>query len=214
MTVRLPSPPTAKQLRTLGIRDDEYRTLTTDDTVWRSHRTEGAHILGWNAFREYGPLLRFDPHPRPVGPHPGHHVWYGATTPLAALAEAFQAPRTIDRFHGRPYLTGLRFTRELRLLDLATDSTGSWATRAGGTYALSTGPHSTTQAWARRIIEAFPDLDGLRYNSRFAGDPCIALFTAATTAMPTRPVISQPLAHPGIALRIANASQRLGYLVI
>lgn len=122
--------------------------------------------------------------------------------------------RTIDRFRGDPYLTGLRFTRELRLLDLAADSVGAWPTRAGGTFALSTGPHSITQRWARRITEAFPDLDGLRYNSRFAGGPCVALFVPIMAAMPTRPAISLPLTHPGLALRIGGAAQRLGYLLI
>ena len=43
-----------------------------------------------------------------------------------ALAESFHADSTIDRFRGLPfYLMGLRFTRELRLLDVATDSSGS-----------------------------------------------------------------------------------------
>ncbi|GFG53471.1 hypothetical protein CQY20_31705 [Mycolicibacterium agri] len=214
MSARLPNPPTAAQLRATGIRDDEYRIVRTDTTWWRVHRTAGAHVLAWNALRHYGPLLRFDPHPPPAREHRDHGVWYGASTPLAALAEAFQTDRTIDRFRGRPYLTGLRFTRELHLLDLATGSTGTWATRAGGTYALSTGPHSITQRWARRITEAFPGLDGLHYNSRFAGAPCTVLFTPAATAMPHRPTLSLPLAHPGLALRIAGASRSLGYLVI
>jgi hypothetical protein len=158
--------------------------------------------------------LRFDPQPPPARHHDGLGVWYGAPVPIVALAEAFQADRTVDRFRGRPYLTGLRFTRELCLLDIATDSVGSWATRAGGTYAMSTGPHSITQRWARRIVEAFPDLDGLHYNSRFAGRPCIALFSPASNAMPARPVLSLPLTHPGLALRITAAAQRLGYLVV
>jgi hypothetical protein len=214
VTVRLPNPPPLAQLLVIGIRDEEYRSISTDELWWRTHRTEGDHVLGWNAFREHGPHLRFDPHPPPAGHHDGLGVWYGASAPTVALAEAFQADRTIDRFRGHPYLTGLRFTRELRVLDLATNSSGSWATRAGGTYALSTGPHSITQRWARRIVEAFPDLDGLHYNSRFAGGPCVVLFSAAATAMPPRPVLSLPLTHPGLALRIAAASQRLGYLVL
>jgi hypothetical protein len=158
--------------------------------------------------------LRFDPHPPPARHHNGIGVWYGASGPTPALAEAFQAARTIDRFRGDSYLSGLRFTRELRLLDLAADSAGAWPTRAGGTFALSTGPHSITQRWARRITEAFPNLDGLRYNSRFAGEPRIALFMPAADAMPPRPVLSLPLTHPGLALRIAKAAQRLGYLVV
>jgi hypothetical protein len=58
----------------------------------------------------------------------------------------------------------------LHLLDLAVDSTGAWPTRAGGTYALFTGPHSITQRWARRITETPPDLDGLCYNSHRTAD--------------------------------------------
>ena len=64
------------------------------------------------------------------------------------------------------------------------------------------------------VTEAFPALDGLHYNSRFAGQPCIALFTPATTAMPRRPALSLPLANPGLAIRIATAAQRLGQLTI
>lgn len=214
MTARLPAPPPTAGLRTLGIRDDEYRVVSTAESWWRVHRTSGDHVLAWNAFREHGPHLRFDPQLPPARHHDGVGVWYGASGPTAALAEAFQAERTIDRFRGDPYLTGLRFTRELRLLDLAADSDGAWPTRAGGTFALSTAPHSITQRWARRITEAFPDLDGLRYNSRFAGKPCVALFMPATEAMPPRPVLSLPLTHPGLAFRIAKAAQRLGYLVI
>lgn len=81
------------------------------------------------------------------------------------------------------------------VLDLAADSRGAWATRPGGTF-------------------AFPDLDGLRYNCRFAGDPCLALFTPATSAMPARPRISLPLAHPDLVGRIAGAAKRLGYGVV
>ena len=214
MTVRLPNPPTVDTLRHLGIGDEEYRVVGTGELWWRIHRTEGAHVLAWNEFRNHGPHLRFDPHPPPARDHTNVGVCYSASTPLVALAEAYQADRTIDRFRGQPYMTGLRFTCELKLLDLATDSTGSWATRAGGTFGLSTGPHSITQRWARRLVEAFPDLDGLRYNSRFAGAPCIALFLPARTAMPDRPGFSVPLTHPGLALRIAGGSKRLGYLVI
>jgi hypothetical protein len=61
---------------------------------------------------------------------------------------------------------------------------------------------------------AFPARDGLHYNSRFAGQPCIALFAPATTAMPRRPALSLPLAHPGLTIRIDTAAGRRGYLSI
>jgi hypothetical protein len=108
----------------------------------------------------------------------------------------------------------LRFTRPLRVLDLAVDSGGACITRAGGTFAISTAPHAVTQRWARVIVEAFPQLDGVRYNSRFAGHRCVARLMSAAAAMPDRPVISVPLTHPGLASRLSGAASRLGYLVI
>jgi hypothetical protein len=141
-------------------------------------------------------------------------VWYGAGTIDAALAEAFQGDRTIDRVRDRPYLTGLAFTRTLNLLDVAVDSSGAWATRAGGTFAISTAPHAITQRWAHAIVQASPDLDGVRYNSRFAGHPCAALFLPAATAMPRRPIIALPLTHPALVSRLSGAAERLGYSVI
>jgi hypothetical protein len=83
-----------------------------------------------------------------------------ASTPDAALGEAFQVDRTIDRVLDSPYLTGLSFTRPLTVLDLATDSAGAWATRVGGTFAVSAGPHTVTQHWARTSSRHFPTWTG------------------------------------------------------
>jgi len=102
----------------------------------------------------------------------------------------------------------------LTVLDVAADSQGAWATRVGGTFAISTAPHAVTQRWARHIVEAFPALDGLRYNSRFAGQPCMALFLPAASAMPRRPLVWLPLTHPATASRIAGSAKRLGYGVV
>lgn len=210
----LPDPPSKDELRVIGIRDEELRTIRRSETWWRVHRTDCEHVLAWNEFRIHGPLLRFDPHPNPAGAYPKHGVWYGGFGPGAALAEAFQANRTIDRAREAPYLTSLRFTRNLRLLDVAVDAVGAWPTRAGGTFAMSTAPHAITQKWARVIVEAFPTLDGLRYNSRFAGEACMVLLPPATAAMPERPVTSHPLTHPGLAKRIAGVADRLGYAMV
>jgi hypothetical protein len=210
----LPDPPSAAELHDIGIGDDELRRIDTGETWWRLHRTEGPHVLAWNAFRHFGPVLRFDPHPPPRLEHPDRAVWYGASTPGAALAEAFQVDRTIDRRRGRPYLTGLSFTRVLSVLDLGVDSPGAWVTRAGGTFAISTAPHAVTQQWARAVVEAFPGLDGVRYNSRFAGEACVALFAPARSAMPMQPVVSLPLTHPDLGSRLAAAARRIGYRVI
>jgi len=210
----LPDPPSPDELRRIGIRDEELRGIDTTETWWRVHRTEGAHVQAWNAFRRFGPVLRFDPHPPPRSEHPDRAVWYGASTPGAALAEAFQVDRTIDRRSGGPYLTGLSFTRALSVLDLAVDSAGAWVTRAGGTFAISTASHAVTQRWARAVVEAFPQLDGVRYNSRFAGPPCVALFAPARSAMPAHPLVSLPLTHPDLGARLAAAARRIGYQII
>lgn len=211
----LPDPPTPRVMRALGLRDDEVCTIEVGEVWWRVHRTLGAHVLAWNSMRTYGPVLRFDPHELPVGDDvDGHGVWYGASTPDTALAEAFQVDRTIDRGRDQPYLTGLSFTRPLTVIDVASDSLGAWATRVGGTYALSSAAHEITQRWARCIVAAHPHIDGLRYNSRFSGSPCLALFTPAAAAMPDRPELSLPLSHPDLAARIAGAAWRLGYGVV
>lgn len=210
----LPDPPRVEELRRIGIRDDEQRLVDTSDAWWRVHRTEGTHVLAWNALRHFGPVLRFDPHPPPPSEHPDRAVWYGASSPEVALAEAYQIDRTIDRRRGRPFLTGLRFTRPLSVLDLAVDSVGAWVTRAGGTFAISTAPHVVTQRWARAVVEAFPDLDGVRYNSRFAGAACLALFAPTRSAMPAQPLLSLPLTHPDLGGRLAAAARRLGYQIV
>ena len=64
------------------------------------------------------------------------------------------------------------------------------------------------------MVEAFPELDGVRYNSRFAGEACGALFAPARSAMPMQPVVSLPLTHPDLGSRLAAAARRIGYRVI
>jgi hypothetical protein len=90
----------------------------------------------------------------------------------------------------------------------------SAASRACSCCFSGRSPHSITQRWVRRIVEAFTELDGLRYNSRFGGHPCAALFLPSITAMPDRPVMSLPLTHPGLVSQVAVAARLLGYAVI
>lgn len=183
MTARLPGPPPKAELRAIGIRDIEHRIVSTDELWWRVHRTTGEYVLAWNAFREHGPHLRFDPHLPPARHHDGVGVWYGASGPTPALAEAFQVERTIDRFRGDPYLTGLRFTREVRLLDLAADSGGAWPTRAGGrshcrpghTRSRSAGPGALPRPspiWTAYVTTAGSPANRALRSSRQPPVPC------------------------------------------
>jgi len=214
MAPSLPHPPSVDALRAAGIDHDEYFELRTDTVIWRAHRTGGDHVLAWNELRTFGPLLRFDPHPRPRGDHPPHGVWYGADDVPGALAEMFQATRVIDRTAGTPYLTGLRFTRPLRLLDVGGFGDGRWPTRVGGNFALGTAAHGIAQRWARAIRAAHPGLDGLVYRGRFAGGMCLALFNPAAAAFPPAPELSLPLDHPALASRLAGGARRIGYSLV
>jgi hypothetical protein len=172
----LPDPPSAAELHDIGIRDDEFRRVDTNKTGWRLLRTEGPHVLAWNAFRHFGPVLRFDPHPPPRSEHPEGRM-VGASTPGPALGEAIHVDRAIDRSAPRPALSDGSFVHAGAVrLGLAVDGPGAWATRAGGPFAISTAPHAVTQQWARAVVEAFPGLHGVHYKSRFAGgDVCGAV---------------------------------------
>ncbi|MEV8195403.1 MULTISPECIES: RES family NAD+ phosphorylase [Rhodococcus] len=210
----LPPPPSIAQLRAAGLLPKEVLEWQSSEIVWRIHRTTGSYVLPWNALREFGPILRFDQYPLPRGDHPGYGVRYGASSPRGALAEAFQSARVIDRHRGDPYLTGVRFTRVLRLLDVSGIGGGAWATRVGGNHALDSAPHRLSQHRARTIHRAHTDLGGIIYRGRFAGSTSVAVVERASDAFPQCPVLSLPLSHPGLADAVDAAAYELGYVVV
>ncbi|GAB2655326.1 RES family NAD+ phosphorylase [Prescottella soli] len=183
------------------------------EMTWRVHRTTGLHILPWSGLRTFGSILRFDHHPAPRNEHPDYGIWYGAASPRSALADAFQSARVIDRHRGDPYVTGLRFTRPLRLLDVSGIGGASWATRVGGNDALDSAPHSLAQHWARNIHLAHDTIDGIVYRGRVAGGTAVAVFERASDAFPARPELSLPLAHPALSDAIDTAAYQLGYTI-
>lgn len=180
--------------------------------LWRVHRTQGLHVLPWNLLRHYGPLpvMRFDPHPEPVGPH-AEGVMYAATAIAGALAETFQATRTIDTVSFAPQLTAWRPVRELRLLDL----TGTWALRNQAAHALTSAPRPTCRAWARAIHATWPELDGLWVPSTMTGAPNAVLWNPAASSFPASPAFSRPLADATVhAIVTRVAFSDLGYRVV
>lgn len=120
----------------------------------------------------------------------------------------------IDRHRGDPYLTGVRFTRVLRLLDVSGIGGGAWATRVGGNHTLDSAPHRLSQHWARTIHRAHIDLDGIIYRGRFTGSTSVAVVERASDAFPQRPVLSLPLSHPGLADAVDAVAYELGYVVV
>lgn len=53
----LPDPPGPATLLSLGFEDGEARVIEQAELWWRAHFTEGAHVLAWNRFRSFGPVV-------------------------------------------------------------------------------------------------------------------------------------------------------------
>lgn len=186
--------------------------LTVQDVLWRIHRTQGPHVVAWNALRTFGPVAtgRYDPHPLPPGAS-GEGVTYAAGDIATALAEVFQVTRVIDTASSAPQLTAWTPVRPLRLLNL----TATWAVRNQASAQLNAAPRRTCQNWARAIRAAWPDLDGLRAVSTMTGSPTTVLWTPAATSFPALPGFSRPLSHPVIwALASRIGAQDLGYAIV
>ena len=175
----------------------------------------GSHPQRWNSFRYTGPLphARFDPHPPgPPADDPGHGVLYFGLSVRTSVAEVYQATSTVDRRTRRPHLVVFRPRRTLRLLDLA----GLWPTRAGASQEISSGPKDLTQAWARTIRAAYPELDGLWYRSSMdAGDPAICLWDPpGASVLPQAPEVLLPLEHPGLDGPLSRICEELNYIML
>ena len=119
--------------------------------------------------------------------------------------------RTIDRRRQDPWLVGFELADPgARVLDLRR----LWPTRAGASQAIATGRRPTAQAWSRLIYGTYQDVAGLLYRSSMAGGSLnVALYERAAMAIPTTPAVHLPLSHPGLALPLARAASKLGYLL-
>lgn len=207
--VKLPRPPQPAELVARAPLTGALHTVDTEVILWRIHYTLGAHVVAWNQPRRWGPARgRFDPHQLPPGVDAQRGVLYVGDQIPVVLAEVFQHTRRVDVTAGAPWLTGLRLTRTVSLLDL----TGLWPTRAGASQAIAAGPRPQAQAWARVIADTWPDLDGLWYRSSMHGrGHCAALWSLSVDAIPDTPLLSVPLAHPALWDALAHACERLGY---
>ncbi|MEO7059452.1 MAG: RES family NAD+ phosphorylase [Lapillicoccus sp.] len=177
--------------------------------LWRVHATAGPHVVPWDELRQWGPTTsRWDPQPPPPGPST-LGVAYAALDVSTALAEVFPQTRVVDTRSLVPCLTAWRPTRDLRLLDL----TDTWPIRAGAAHALTSAPRAVCRAWARAIVDTWPELDGLWSLSTMTGAPTVTLFTAAADAFPHRPAFSRTLTTPGLRLTLDDAARRIGYRI-
>jgi hypothetical protein len=215
---RLPQPPVPAALKTLLRIDEDVVAVHSGTHLVRVFAAGGAHRQRWNSFRYTGPLphARFDPHPvgRDGGPttESGHGALYFGLTVRTSVAEVFQQTSVVDRSTRRPHLVVFRPQRTLRLLDLC----GLWPTRAGASQEISSGNKSVTQAWARAIRSAHPELDGVWYRSSMdSGEPAICLWDPpARGTLPTSPDLLLPLDYPGLDLPLARICEELNYTLL
>jgi hypothetical protein len=215
---RLPQPPAPAALQALLRRTEDVVAVHRATRLVRIFTSGGQHPQRWNSFRYTGPLAhaRFDPQPATPDGQPAesrdHGVLYFGLTVRTSVAEVFQATSIMDRTTRRPFLVILRPRRTLRLLDLS----GLWPTRAGASQEISSGPKDLTQAWARAIRAAYPELDGLWYRSSMdSGDPAVCLWDPpGGSALPAAPDVLLPLDHPGLDLPLARICEELNYTLL
>ncbi|TDC89342.1 RES domain-containing protein [Saccharopolyspora aridisoli] len=199
-------------------RTEDVIAVPSGTRLARVFTSAGNHPQHWNSFRYAGPLphARFDPHlPNSQGGPTitrEHGVLYFSLSVQTCIAEVYQATSTVDRSTRSPHLVLFRPRRTLRLLDL----TGLWPTRAGASQAISSGPKSRTQAWARAIRASYPELDGLWYRSAMdSGKPSVCLWEPpADTALPDSPDVLLPLNHPGLDVPLGRVCQELSYTLL
>ncbi|WP_125614391.1 RES family NAD+ phosphorylase [Specibacter cremeus] len=182
--------------------------LPQGTVMWRIHNTTSAFVLPWNQLRTWGPVAssRWEPHPLPPADYAPLGSAYVGRDVLTCLAEVFQLTRFVDVDAGAPYVTGFRLARDLVLADL----TGEWLLRAGGSAQIIFKEKARTNAWARAIHGALPDLDGLVAPSAvLGGHDVVSLWTAA--AFPSAPEMSVPLNSPAIIADIAAAARSIRF---
>lgn len=215
---RLPQPPAPAVLQAMLRRTEDVIAVPAGTRLVRVFTSAGNHPQQWDTFRYAGPLphARFDPHMPNTQGGPTitreHGVLYFSLSVRTCIAEVFQATSTVDRKSRSPHLVLFRPRRTLRLLDLS----GLWPTRAGASQAISNGIKERTQAWARNIRAAYPELDGLWYRSSMdAGNPSLCLWDPpSATALPESPDVLLPLDHPGLDLPLGRVCRELNYTLL
>lgn len=208
---KVPRRPCQQRLKEL---QPELKELPIGERVWRVYFRGGNHPTAWSSFRFVGPTRgRFDHHVLGQGGQPTEQergILYGALDIDTCLAEVFQKTRRIDRWRGDPWLVAFDLEASILLLDL----TGVFATRAGASMGLMSGPRPVGRNWARGFYEAYPTIHGLYYPSSMHGNtPAVALNERAELAgaIPYQPAFHRALGDPVMLTALRNAGIRLGY---
>jgi hypothetical protein len=191
----------------------EEAVLPGGALLFRLYFRAGDSPGSWNTFRSFGPLAsaRFDHHPPPQGDHPHLGILYAAPEIKTCVAEVFQNTRNINLRRRDPWLVGFELIREVRLLDLCSN----WPTRMGASTQISSGRRDIVRGWSADIHAAYPGLEGVLYASSMnASRGATALYERGESALPARPVLHEPLAHPGLRADLERFKDDVGYGLI
>ncbi len=205
--------PCAPDLGRLAAEQPTIITIGPDKPLFRIYKRGGEHPTLWNQFRQFGPLSRFDHHlvNENSEPHVQERaVLYAASNLPTAVAEFFQhTRRRINRFDQSPWLASFRLPGIVRLLNL----TDTFCVRVGASMKLMTGPFSHTQAWSRGFYEAYPDIDGLYYQSSMTNHPSILFYERADqqALLPPTTQMHRPLDSPLLLKPLTIAAEEIGY---
>lgn len=205
---KVPRAPSAARLEALL---PEVHVLPGGSPTWRIYFRGGRHPTRWSDFRHVGPTdARFDHHRGRKATRQDRAVLYAAGDPITCFAEVFQRTRVVNRWHDDPWLVGFDTAVSAPLLDLI----GSFATRAGASMALMTGPRSVSRNWARGFYDAYPKLLGLLYpSSMHANRPAMVLTDRAAAAgvVPGQPSFHRALGDPALLGLLKNVARTIGY---
>lgn len=212
---KFPEPPGVDHLKQLP---PAIHALPADTVVTRIYFAGGEHPTRWNTFRTFGPTAsRFDHHQLDANGQPYEQergIMYLSAGPEAiptALAEVFQAARTIDRHAGSPVLVGFRLTKTVELLDLR----GTFATKLGASTAIHSGPRPRARRWSQQLYRAYPDLAGIYYcSSMYGNEPAIALFERAKPALPGKILFHRELRDPALAAILTQTAGKIRYVLV
>lgn len=91
------------------------------------------------------------------------------------------------------------------------DLTGEWLLRAGGSAQVIFREKARTQAWARTIHAAWPELGGLVVPSAVLGGHEVVTVWSTDT-FPAAPELAVPRISPTILADIAVASALIGFV--
>ena len=208
---KLPRVPDAARLRDVA---PSVETLS-GVRLHRIYERGGRYPTLWNAFRQVGPVSRFDHHVRRGDERPTYQdrgILYAAADMPTAFAEYFQRNRRINRALHQPWLVSFALSGELRLLNL----TDTFCVRIGASAKLVSGPFLHAQNWSRGFYEAYPEIQGLYYRSSLTNRPTVALYERANRlgVFPSNPLLHRALADPTLHNALLAVGEEIGYGLI